>query len=56
VGEKALEGLAKRGHKVVPKEESYSTLNFSRPVAIRVTPKGLEAGLEQYSAAAAAGH
>jgi gamma-glutamyltranspeptidase/glutathione hydrolase len=56
VGEKALAGLAKRGHKVVPKEESYSTLNFSRPVAIRVTPKGLEAGLEQYSAAAAAGH
>jgi len=56
VGEKALDGLAKRGHKVVPKEESYSTLNFSRPVAIRVTAKGLEAGLEQYSAAAAAGH
>jgi gamma-glutamyltranspeptidase/glutathione hydrolase len=56
VGEKALDGLAKRGHTVVPKEESYSTLNFSRPVAIRVTPKGLEAGLEQYSAAAAAGH
>ena len=56
VGDKALEGLAKRGHKVVPKEESYSSLNFSRPVAIRVTPKGLEAGLEQYSAAAAAGH
>jgi gamma-glutamyltranspeptidase/glutathione hydrolase len=56
VGDRALAGLAKRGHTVVPKEESYSSLNFSRPVAIRVTPKGLEAGLEQYSAAAAAGH
>jgi gamma-glutamyltranspeptidase/glutathione hydrolase len=56
VGDKALAGLARRGHKVVPKEESYSSLNFARPVAVRVTPRGLEAGLEQYSAAAAAGH
>jgi gamma-glutamyltranspeptidase / glutathione hydrolase len=56
VGETVLAGLARRGHKVVAKAESYSTLNFSRPVAIRVTPKGLEAGCEQYSTAAAAGH
>jgi gamma-glutamyltranspeptidase/glutathione hydrolase len=56
VGDKALDGLAKKGHKVVPKHESYSTLNFARPVAIRVTARGLEAGLEQYSAAWAAGH
>ena len=56
VGDKALAGLARRGHTVVPKEESYSSLNFARPVAVRVTPRGLEAGLEQYSAAAAAGH
>jgi len=35
VGDKALIGLAKKGHVVVPKEESYSTLNFARPVAIR---------------------
>jgi gamma-glutamyltranspeptidase/glutathione hydrolase len=56
VGDAALAGLARRGHRVAPKAESYSTLNFARPVAIRVTPKGLEAGLEQYSAAAAAGH
>jgi gamma-glutamyltranspeptidase/glutathione hydrolase len=55
VGDKALAGLAKKGHAVVPKEESYSTLNFARPVAIRVTARGLEAGCEQYSAAAAAG-
>ena len=56
VGEKALLGLARKGHHVVAKDESYSSLNFSRPVAVRVTPKGLEAGCEQYSAAAAAGH
>ena len=56
VGEAALAGLAKRGHRVVAKEETYSTLNFARPVAIRITAKGLEAGVEQYGAAAAAGH
>jgi len=56
VGDKALAGLAKKGHKVAPKDETYSTLNLARPVAIRVTSRGLEAGCEQYSAAAAAGH
>jgi gamma-glutamyltranspeptidase / glutathione hydrolase len=56
VGDKALAGLAKKGHKVAPKHETYSTLNFARPVAIRITAKGLEAGVEQYSAASAAGH
>jgi gamma-glutamyltranspeptidase/glutathione hydrolase len=56
VGEAALAGLAKRGHNVVPKEESYSTLNFARPIAIRVTPKGLEAGVEQFGMAWAAGY
>ena len=56
VGDKTLAGLARKKHTVVPKDESYSTLNFARPVAIRVTPKGLEAGCEQYSAASAAGH
>ncbi|HEU5322589.1 MAG TPA: gamma-glutamyltransferase, partial [Methylomirabilota bacterium] len=55
VGEAVLAGLARRGHRVVPKEETYSTLNFARPVAIRVTAAGLEAGVEPYSAAAAAG-
>jgi gamma-glutamyltranspeptidase/glutathione hydrolase len=56
VGSAVLAGLARRGHAVVPKEETYSTLNFARPVAIRVTPKGLEAGVEQYGMAWAAGH
>jgi gamma-glutamyltranspeptidase/glutathione hydrolase len=56
VGEAALAGLARRGHTVVPKEETYSRLNFARPVAIRVTPRGLEAGVEQFGMAWAAGH
>ena len=51
VGSAVLDGLARRGHSVVPKDETYSTLNFARPVAIRVTPKGLEAGVEQYGMA-----
>jgi gamma-glutamyltranspeptidase/glutathione hydrolase len=56
VGEKALEALAKRGHKVVRKTETYASLNFARPVGVRITPKGLEAGLDSFGAAAAAGH
>lgn len=55
LGEKALRDLARRGHHVIAKRETYSTLNFARPVAVRVTARGLEAGLEQYAAAAAAG-
>ena len=56
VGEKNLEALAKRGHTVVRKTETYASLNFARPVGVRVTPKGLEAGLDSFGAAAAAGH
>ena len=56
VGEAALEALRKRGHDVLPRHETYSTLRFSRPIGIRVTPKGLEAGLDALGAAAAAGH
>ena len=56
VGEKTLDGLRRRGHDVVPRHETYSTVRFSRPIGIRVTPKGLEAGLDALGAAAAAGH
>jgi gamma-glutamyltranspeptidase/glutathione hydrolase len=56
VGATALQALARRGHRVVAKTETYSALNFSRPVGIRATPKGLEAGLDPFGAAAAAGH
>jgi len=56
VGAHALAALAKMGHPVVAKHEDLSTLFFSRPVAIRVTNDGLEAGLDHLRAAAAAGH
>ncbi|HYL81555.1 MAG TPA: gamma-glutamyltransferase [Candidatus Acidoferrum sp.] len=55
VGEKALAALRKMGHRVIVRQESPSTLYFSRPVAIRVTKQGLEAGLDHLRPAAAAG-
>ena len=56
VGEKALAALRRMGHPVVARQETPSTLYFSRPVAIRITKQGLEAGLDPLRAAAAAGH
>ncbi len=47
--------LAARGHEVVPKDESYTSLHFARPSAVRITSRGLEAGLDSLGAAAAAG-
>jgi gamma-glutamyltranspeptidase/glutathione hydrolase len=56
VGEKNLEALRKRGHTIVEKTETYASRNFACPVGVRITPKGLEAGLDSFGAAAAAGH
>ena len=56
VGEKNLDALRRRGHTVLPKTETYASMNFARPVGVRITPKGLEAGLDAFAAAAAAGH
>jgi gamma-glutamyltranspeptidase/glutathione hydrolase len=56
VGDKNLEGLRRRGHTVLAKTETSASMNFARPVGVRVTPKGLEAGLDAFGAAAAAGH
>jgi gamma-glutamyltranspeptidase / glutathione hydrolase len=55
VGEKNLEALRKRGHPLTVKTETYAGHNFAKPVGVRVTPKGLEAGLDTFGAAAAAG-
>jgi gamma-glutamyltranspeptidase/glutathione hydrolase len=55
VGERTLAALRKMGHDVVPKHQVYGTLYFSRPVAIRVGRRGLEAGMDPLCAAAAAG-
>ena len=55
VGERPLAALRKMGHDVVAKRQSYGTFYFSRPVAIRIGRRGLEAGLDHLNAAAAAG-
>jgi gamma-glutamyltranspeptidase/glutathione hydrolase len=55
VGERSLAALRRMGHDVVPKHQSYGTLYFARPVAIRIGKRGLEAGLDHLGAAAAAG-
>ncbi|MGH7413224.1 MAG: gamma-glutamyltransferase, partial [Candidatus Rokuibacteriota bacterium] len=55
VGERPLAALRKMGHDVVPKRQTYGTFYFSRPLAIRVGRRGLEAGLDHLNAAAAAG-
>ena len=55
VGEASLKALARMGHAVVPKRSDPGTLYFARPVAIRVTNKGLEAGLDPFHDASAAG-
>jgi gamma-glutamyltranspeptidase/glutathione hydrolase len=55
VGDKAVAALRRRGHEVTARTETYSTLNFARPIMIRVTRHGLEAGLDHLGAAAAAG-
>jgi gamma-glutamyltranspeptidase/glutathione hydrolase len=55
VGERALAALRRMGHEVVPKHQAYGTLYFSRPVAIRIGKRGLEAGMDPLCAAAAAG-
>lgn len=56
VGDKALAGLRRMGHEVTPREETYATLSFAKPVGIRVGRRGLEAGLDHLRPAAAAGH
>ena len=56
VGEKTIAALRRRGHDVVPKEETFATPQFAKPVAIRVTDQGLEGGLDPLRPAAAAGY
>ena len=56
VGDKVMAALRRRGHTVVPKEETFATLQFAKPVGVRITDKGLEAGLDHLRPAAAAGH
>ncbi|HKZ05358.1 MAG TPA: gamma-glutamyltransferase [Methylomirabilota bacterium] len=56
VGDAALAALRKRKHPVTPKDCTVGNMYFARPIAIRITKKGLEAGLDPTSDASAAGH
>jgi gamma-glutamyltranspeptidase / glutathione hydrolase len=56
VGDKALAALGRLGQRVAPREETYATLNFAKPVGVRVGRRGLEAGLDTLRPAAAAGY
>lgn len=56
VGDKALAALGRLGQRVAPREETYATLNFAKPVGVRIGRRGLEAGLDALRPAAAAGH
>jgi gamma-glutamyltranspeptidase/glutathione hydrolase len=55
VGAATLETLKKMRHPVTPKTVSFSSFFFARPIAIRIARQGLEAGLDPFSTASAAG-
>lgn len=55
VGPTRLDALRRMGHPVVPKTVSLSSFFFARPIGIRIGRQGLEAGVDPYSAASAAG-
>lgn len=55
VGAATLETIKKMRHPVTPKTVSFSSFFFARPIAIRIARQGLEAGLDPFSTASAAG-
>jgi gamma-glutamyltranspeptidase/glutathione hydrolase len=54
-GRATIAGLRRRGHRVAPQTESYSSFYFARPQVITVTADGLVAGVDHIRMAAAAG-
>ena len=55
MGTATIAGLRRRGHRVVPLAETYSSFYFARPQAIEVTPSGLRAGVDHLRPATATG-
>ena len=55
LGPAAIGGLRRRGHRVVPLKETYSTFHFARPQVIEVTRRGLAAGVDHLRPATAMG-
>ncbi len=50
-----MAALEKRGHPVVATTVFFGSFFFARPVALRITRPGLEAGRDPWSDAGAAG-
>ncbi len=47
MGARIVADLRRRGHRVVPLTETYSSFYFARPQVIEVTARGLAAGVDQ---------
>jgi gamma-glutamyltranspeptidase/glutathione hydrolase len=55
VGAATISDLRRRGHRVAPLTETYSSFHFARPQAIEVTRRGLAAGVDHLRPATAMG-
>jgi gamma-glutamyltranspeptidase len=55
VGAATIADLRRRGHRVAPLSETYSSFHFARPQAIEVTRRGLAAGVDHLRPATAMG-
>jgi gamma-glutamyltranspeptidase/glutathione hydrolase len=55
MGAATVAELRRRGHRVVPLTETYSSFYFARPQVIEVTRRGLAAGVDHLRPATAVG-
>ena len=55
IGAATVSGLRRRGHRIVPLTETYSSFYFARPQVIEVTRRGLAAGVDHLRPASAMG-
>ncbi len=55
MGARTVADLRRRGHRVVPLTEAYSSFYFARPQVIEVTARGLAAGVDHLRPATAMG-
>jgi gamma-glutamyltranspeptidase/glutathione hydrolase len=55
MGARTVTDLRRRGHRVVPLTETYSSFYFARPQVIEVTARGLAAGVDHLRPATAMG-
>jgi gamma-glutamyltranspeptidase / glutathione hydrolase len=55
IGPATIASLRRRGHRVTPLAETYSSFYFARPQVIQVTARGLAAGVDHLRPATAMG-